>query len=309
MRIVYMGTPAFAIPPLRMLCESGRAPVLTVTRPDRRRDRGKKLQSPPVKELSAAYGIPVSQPEDLRRGGEFWDLLGSAAPDLIVVAAYGKILPKEILNLPNLGCVNIHASLLPAYRGAAPIQRAVINGERETGVTLMRMAEAMDAGDIIAAERTEIGDKTSADLFDELANMGAALLDRMLPSIEKGCAPRLPQDESKATYAPMIRKEEAHVDFSKSPREVCNLIRGMNPHPTAFVLCGDAALKLWEAAPLDLLSERPAGTVLSASDEGITVAAGGGAVRITVLQAPGKRPMSAADYLRGNKVRPGIVLT
>jgi methionyl-tRNA formyltransferase len=292
-----------------MLCESGRAPVLTVTQPDRRRDRGKRVHSPPVKDVSIAYGIPVLQPENLRRDAEFLELLAGAAPDLIVVAAYGRILPKEILDMPRLGCVNIHASLLPAYRGAAPIQRAVMDGERETGVTLMYMAEAMDAGDIIAAERTKIGEKTAAELFDELARMGAELLARMLPAIEAGCAPRIPQDESKVCYAPMIRKEEAHVDFSKSPHAVCNLIRGMNPHPTAFARYGDRVLKLWEAAPLALPSESPAGTVLSASDDGICVTAGGGAVRITVLQAPGKRPLRAAEYLRGNKISPGAVLT
>jgi methionyl-tRNA formyltransferase len=165
MKIVYMGTPDFAVPTLRVLCESGRAPVLTVTQPDRRRDRGKKLQSPPVKDLSIAYGVPVTQPENLRGDTEFWESLKNAAPELIVVAAYGKILPKEILELPRLGCVNIHASVLPAYRGAAPIQRAVINGESETGVTLMYMAEKMDAGDIIAAEKTEIGTKTAGELF------------------------------------------------------------------------------------------------------------------------------------------------
>jgi methionyl-tRNA formyltransferase len=302
-----MGTPEFAIPALRALCESGRAPALTVTQPDRRRDRGKKLQSPPVKDLSIAYGVPVAQPEGLR-DTEFWELLKSAAPELIVVAAYGRILPKEMLELPRLGCVNIHASALPAYRGAAPIQRAVINGESETGVTLMHMAEKMDAGDIIAIRRTEVGTKTSADLFAELAQMGAELLMETLPAIETGRAPRYPQDESKVCYAPAIRKEEARVDFSKSPREICSLIRGMNPDPTAFAQYGDRTLKLWEAVPMSLDFPRPAGTVLSVSEDGISVAAGDGAVRITVIQAPGKRPMRAADYLRGNKIDVGFVL-
>jgi methionyl-tRNA formyltransferase len=304
-----MGTPEFAIPPLRALCEAGHAPVLTVTQPDRPRDRGKRLRSTPVKDLSIAYGIPVLQPEALRGNAEFLKPLEDASPDLIVVAAYGKLLPKEMLELPRFGCVNIHASLLPAYRGAAPIQRAVMNGERETGVTLMHMAEAMDAGDIIAAERTEIGNRNAADLFDALSRMGAALLLRMLPAIEAGRAPRRPQDESGASYAPMIRKEEAHVDFSKSPHAVCDLIRGMNPHPTAFARCGDTVLKLWEAFPASLPAPRKAGTVLSASDDGISVAAGDGAVRVTVLQAPGRRPLRAADYLRGNKIELGTVLT
>jgi methionyl-tRNA formyltransferase len=259
--------------------------------------------------LSIARGIPVLQPENPQSDAEFSERLREVAPDLIVVAAYGKILPKEILDLPRFGCVNIHASLLPAYRGAAPIQRAVIDGARETGVTLMHMAEAMDAGDIIAAERTEIGDKTAGDLFAELSLMGAALLLRMLPSIEAGRAPRCPQDESGVCYAPMIRKEEAHVDFSKDPHAVCRLIRGMNPRPTAFAHYAGATLKLWEAVPSSLPAPRPAGTVVAASSAGISVAAGDGAVRITVIQAPGKRPVRADDYLRGNKIEIGAVLT
>jgi methionyl-tRNA formyltransferase len=282
---------------------------MTVTQPDRRRDRGKKLQSTPVKDLSIARGIPVLQPEKLRGDAAFWESLKAAAPDLIIVAAYGGMLPKEVLDLPRLGCVNIHASLLPAYRGAAPIQRAVIDGARETGVTLMYMAEALDAGDIMAAENTEVGEKTSGDLFEELSQMGAALLLGMLPDIEAGRAPRRPQDESRACYAPMIRKEEAHVDFSKDPHAICRLIRGMNPHPAAFARYGDKALKLWEAVPAPLSSPRPAGTVVAVSDAGISVAAGGGAVRITVLQAPGKRPVRAVEYLRGNKIEIGVVLT
>jgi methionyl-tRNA formyltransferase len=302
-----MGTPDFAVPPLLALCGSGHAPVLAVTQPDRRRDRGKKMQTPPVKDAAIAYGIPVAQPEKLRGNGEFWESLKAAAPDLIVVAAYGKILPNEILDLPRFGCVNIHASLLPAYRGAAPIQRAVMGGERETGVTLMYMAERMDAGDIMAVKKTEVGNKTAGDLFEELSLMGAELLTKTLPLVEAGRAPRRPQDESKASYAPMIRKEEARVDFSKGAREVCNLIRGMNPRPTAFTQCGDRVLRLWEAFPKDLNAPSPAGTVLSVSEDGISVAAGEGIVLITALQTPGKRPMRANEYLRGNKISTGIM--
>jgi methionyl-tRNA formyltransferase len=282
---------------------------MTVTQPDRRRDRGKKLQIPPVKELSIKYDIPVIQPENLANSAEFREPTEKAAPDLIVVAAYGRILPADVLRIPKLGCVNIHASLLPAYRGAAPIQRAVMNGERETGVTLMYMAEAMDTGDIIAARKTEVGNKTAGELFDELSLMGARLLADTLPSIEAGRAPRWPQDESKACYAPMIRKEEAHVDFSRDPREVCNLIRSMNPHPGAFARMGDAMLKLWEALPIPVMRPGPAGAVLSASSDGISVAAGDGAVRITVIQAQGKRPMRAAEYLRGNRINAGAIFT
>jgi methionyl-tRNA formyltransferase len=228
---------------------------------------------------------------------------------LIVVAAYGRILPPEILTLPRLGCVNIHASALPAYRGAAPIQRAVMNGERETGVTLMYMAETMDTGDIMAVRMTEIGNKTAGELFDELSQTGAELLMDMLPDIEAGRAPRRPQDESKACYAPMIRKEEAHVDFSRGSREICNLIRGLNPHPGAFAHLGDMAVKLWEARPEPLARSDPAGTVISVSADGISVASGDGAVRVTVIQAPGKRPMQVAEYLRGARLGAGVSFT
>jgi methionyl-tRNA formyltransferase len=282
---------------------------MTVTRPDSRRDRGKKLKPTPVKELSTEYGIPAAQPKDLRHDAEFRDSLKNAAPDLIVVAAYGRILPPDILALPRLGCVNIHASVLPAYRGAAPIQRAVMNGERETGVTLMYMAEAMDTGDIMAARTTEIGDKTAGELLDELSLLGASLLTDMLPDIEARRAPRRPQDERRASYAPMIRKEEAHVDFSRGSREICNLIRGMNPHPGAFAYMGDATLKLWNAHSESSAHSGPAGTVISVSADGIAVAAGDGAVRITVIQAPGKRPMRAAEYLRGAGMSAGAAFT
>ncbi|MDR1247291.1 MAG: methionyl-tRNA formyltransferase [Clostridiales Family XIII bacterium] len=309
MRIVYMGTPEFAVPPLRALCECGRAPVMTVTQPDRRRDRGKRLQSPPVKDMSGEYAIPVIQPLSLTNNTEFRELLTDAAPDLIVVAAYGRILPADVLSLPRLGCINIHASILPAYRGAAPIQRAVMNGERETGVTLMHMAETMDTGDIIAVRKTNIENKTAGELFDELSRMGARLLTDTLPCIETGRAPRRPQDESKACYAPMIRKEDAHVDFSKSSDAVCSLIRGMNPHPIAFARMGDAMLKLWEAFPIPVTRPGPAGTAVSISDDGISVAAGDGAVLITVIQSPGKRPMRVAEYLRGNKIHTGAIFT
>jgi methionyl-tRNA formyltransferase len=282
---------------------------MTVTQPDRRRDRGKKLQSPPVKKLSDELGIPVLQPDILKNNSEFLGALEAAAPDLIVIAAYGRILPAAALGLPRLGCVNIHASVLPAYRGAAPIQRAVMNGERETGVTLMYMAEAMDTGDIIAVSRTEVGGKTAGELFGELSQMGAELLMDLLPDIEAGRAPRRPQDESGVCYAPMIRREEARVDFSQGPDRVCNLIRGMNPHPVAFARMGDSLLKLWEAVPMPVTRPGPAGAVLSVSEDGILVAAGGGAALITVIQAPGGRPMRAAEYLRGRGIEEGAVFT
>jgi methionyl-tRNA formyltransferase len=303
-----MGTPDFALPPLEMLCKEGYAVPLAVTRPDQPRDRGKRVQSPPVKAWAEAQGIPVLQPESLRGNAEFAERLRAEKPDLIVVAAYGALLPEEILNLPGLGCVNIHASLLPKYRGAAPIQRAVLDGGAETGVSLMRMAEKMDAGNVIAARKTPIGRKTTAELFGELSQMGAALLRDKLPDIAAG-APGAAQDEAQATYAPRIRKEEAHIDFSKSPEEIERLIRGMNAWPGAYALYKGSVLKIWEAVPSEEPCEKPAGTILAASGEGITVAAGGRAVRLTVIQAQGKKAMQAADFMRGNKLEIQAVLT
>jgi methionyl-tRNA formyltransferase len=308
MRIVFMGTPDFAAAPLAALCEGGFDVALAVTRPDRPRDRGKKVQGTPVKETALAYGVPVAQPEALWGNREFLAALGGARADLIVVAAYGKILPKEILDAPPLGCVNIHASILPKYRGAAPIQRAVIDGEAETGVTLMHMCEEMDAGDIITTRRTAIGRKTSAELFRELSALGAAALLDTLPDIEAGRAGRRPQDHSAATYAPMIRKDEGHVDFTAPPERVERLVRGMNSHPGAFAMHGGAVIKLWEAEATGDRSGEPPGTVISATEEGVRVSAGGGVVIFTKLQAPGRKAMKAADFIRGSRIAAGEAL-
>jgi methionyl-tRNA formyltransferase len=253
-------------------------------------------------------GIPVLQPESLRGNEGFMEALRRAKPDLIVVAAYGRILPPEILGLPALGCVNIHASLLPAYRGAAPIQRAVLDGAEETGVSLMYMTEEMDAGDIIAVRKTPVGRKTAADLFGELSRLGAGLLTDLLPDIEAGRARGTPQDGSRATYAPAIRKEEGRVDFSKDPEEIERLTRGMTPWPGACFLYEGRMMKLWEAEALDRPCDLPAGSVVSTSEEGISVSAGGRQILLTRVQAPGKKPVRAADFVRGNKLKARSVL-
>jgi methionyl-tRNA formyltransferase len=308
MRIVFMGTPDFAAAPFAALCDGGVDVALAVTRPDRPRDRGKKTLGTPVKEAALIRGVPVAQPEALKGNREFMAALRAVGADLIVVAAYGKILPKEILELPPLGCVNIHASILPKYRGAAPIQRAVIDGAAETGVTLMHMCEEMDAGDIITTRRTAIGRKTSAELFRELSALGAEALLDTLPAIEAGRAGRQPQDHSAATYAPMIRKEDGHVDFTAPPERVERLVRGMNAHPGAFAMRGGGVIKLWEAEATGDKSGAPPGTVISASEEGVRVSTGGGVVIFTKLQAPGKKAMKAADFVRGNKIGAGEML-
>ena len=310
MRIVYMGTPDFAVPALEALAAAGCEIPLVVTKADARQGRGKKLQMCPVKEKALELGLSVISPEKLRGNAEALESIRSAAPDLIVVAAYGKIHPKSILDVPPLGCVNIHGSLLPKYRGAAPIQRAVINGETETGVTLMYMAEEMDAGDIIASEATPVGEKTSAELFEELSHMGAELLIRMLPYIENGTAPRTPQDESKVCFAPMVSKEEGAIDFSKDAASICALVRGMNSWPSAWTVLEGQVMKVHAARPGDgsAADGTPFGSVIKTDKTGIQVSCRGGSVVFTRIQLPGKKAMDASAWLLGNKIEIGTVL-
>jgi len=308
MKIVYMGTPEFAVPPLRKLCESGYQVELVVTQPDKARDRGKKVQFPPVKEKAQEHGIEVLQPESIRGNEEFITRIKGINPDLIVVAAYGKILPVELLQIPRLGCINIHASLLPKFRGAAPIHRSVIEGESATGVTLMYMEEGLDTGDMIAARTTEIGKKTTAELHDELSVMGADLLITSLPYIEKGINGKTKQDDSKATYAPMIFKQDGLVDFNKSPEEIERLIRGLNSWPGAYTIYHGEPMKLWQAEAVDEITNKPNGTILGVTNQGIKVAAGGRSLLLKRIQMPGKKAMDVSVYLKGNKIEVDEVL-
>lgn len=308
MKIVYMGTPEFAVPALNMLCEKGYEVALVVTQPDKARNRGKKIQFPPVKQEAISRGIPVAQPERFKNNDDFLQQIRSIAPDLIVVAAYGKLLPCELLNIPRYGCVNIHASLLPKYRGAAPIQHSILDGEKETGITLMYMAEGMDTGDMIASKRTPIDQKTAAMLYEELADLGGKLLLEIMPEIEKGTASRVRQDDSKATYAPMIFKKDGHIDFSKNPEEIERLIRGLNPWPGAYAEYGEQTVKFWEAEILDEAAKEPDGTIVRVSGKGLDIAAGGKTLRVTRLQMPGKKAMTVGDFLKGNQVRTGDLL-
>ena len=314
LRIVYMGTPDFAVPALEALAGSGHQVVLCVAKPDVPRDRGKKLQSCPVKQAAQALGIPVETPEKIRKNEEFLNRLEDLAPDLIVVAAYGKILPKAVLDVPRLGCVNIHASLLPKYRGAAPIHRAVINGDDETGISLMYMAQALDSGDVIAQRRTPVGEKTTGLLFDELASMGADLLIETLPALEEGTAGRTPQDESLATYAPMVFKEDGVIDFSKDARTVCCLVRGFCSWPTASTVYAGQVMKVHMAREAGRLSDicpggAAPGTVVKADKTGLYVACGGDtAAALTNIQMPGKKAMDVSAWLLGNRIEIGTVL-
>ncbi|MBR5000411.1 MAG: methionyl-tRNA formyltransferase [Firmicutes bacterium] len=308
MRIIYMGTPDFAVPALEALAKSEHDVVAVVTQPDKARDRGKKVQFTPVKEKALEYDIPVYQPEKVKTNEEFYQQLVELAPDLIVVAAYGKILPLSILELPKYGCVNIHASLLPKYRGAAPIHRSIINGDKTTGVTLMYMAEGMDTGDMIAKAETEIGLKTVEMMHEELADMGAKLLMETLPQLLDGTAPREPQKEEEATHAPMVFKQDGVLDYTKSAEALCCLVRGMNSWPVASTTYQGNVVKVWEAEVCEGEKELIPGEIVKVTKDAVYVACGEGILKITELQLQGKKRMDTAAFLRGYRVEAGTKL-
>ena len=303
MRIVFMGTPDFAASSLRGLLAASYDIAGVFCQPDKPKNRGHRLQPCPVKEAALAAGLEVYQPASLR-DGQALEVLRSLRPDLIAVVAYGRILPAEILDLPPLGCVNVHGSLLPKYRGSAPVQRAVLNGETVTGVTTMYLSPGMDEGDIIFSRETPIGpEETSGALMDRLAPLGAQLLVETLRAIEAGTAPRTPQDPARATYAPPLTKEEAPVDWTRGAREILCHIRGLQPWPCATAVLGGTEFRLFAAqASGREVSDAP-GAVVSAGKAGIEVACGGGtSVIVTELQAAGGRRMAASAYLAGHRL-------
>jgi len=308
MRLIYMGTPDFAVPPLEMLAEAGHEIAYVVTQPDAVRDRGKKVKFSPVKEKAIELGIPVLQPSRIRRNEEFAQTLRDASPDAAIVAAYGKILPKHILDIPKYGCLNIHGSLLPRFRGAAPIQAAIIAGDVETGITIMHMDEGLDTGDMLAKASTPVDSKNCEQLHDELAQMGGRLIVGTLADIEGALANAEKQDDALSTYAPMISKADGHIDFSQSPEEIERRMRAFDPWPGTFAEMNGKTFKLWRAEALDEASSAPEGTVIGAGKEGLDIAAGGRVLRVTQLQAPGKKRMETGDYLRGNSIEIGMVL-
>ncbi len=303
-----MGTPDFAVPCLEALIKSKHEVVAVFTQPDKKRGRGYKLAPPPVKELALRHGIAVFQPETLN-DEEVLRVISSLAPDLIVVVAYGKILPKAILALPERGCINVHGSLLPKYRGAAPIQCAVLNGENVTGVTTMYMDEGLDTGDILLRAETQIGEnETSGELFDRLSVMGAQLLLETLRKLEKGDIIREKQDDQKASYAPLLNKSLSKIDWNKPAAEVHNLVRGLNPWPVAETTLDGKVLKIYKTKPV-LLEDKAArpGEVVSLTP--FVVACGGGAaVEVLELQLESKKRMSSADFVRGYKLSVGATL-
>lgn len=306
MKIVYMGTPDFAVPSLEALVRAGHNVACVVTQPDAVRDRGKKVKFSPVKEKAVELGIPVLQPVKVRGDAEFLQQMQELAPDLIAVAAYGQILPKEILDLPKYGCLNVHGSLLPRFRGAAPIQRAIIEGDEETGITIMYMEEGLDTGDMLAKAATPIGKKTGQELHDELAQMGAELLVDTLEHLDS--LKREKQDDTLSTYAKMLSKKEGHLDFSQSPERLERTIRAFDPWPGSYGYLGDKMMKLWKAEVPGIQTDAADGTLVAAGDAGIDIAAGGGILRVTEIQMPGKKRVVVNAYLKGNSIEIGTVL-
>ena len=300
MRVVFMGTPDIAATCLNKIIEKGHQVVAVYTQPDRPKNRGMKLAFSPVKEVAIANDLPVYQPENFREE-ETVEQLRKLQPDVVAVVAYGRILPQNVLDVPTYGCINIHASLLPSYRGSAPYQWAVLDGLQETGVTAMYLCREMDAGDMIDTAKTQIGEnETAGELLDRLAVLGADLLDKTLVAIQNGTAERTVQDHSKATYAPMLDKTMCPIDFTKTALQVHNHVRGMNPWPVATMELQGKRFKVYETRPLEENSGAEPGTVLGLSKTGLKIACGEGVIEIRVLQAEGGKRMAAPDYFRGH---------
>jgi len=310
MRIAFLGTPDFAVPSLQMLIEEGYEVAGVFAQPDRPKGRGGKLTPPPVKVLAGAHDIPVFQPEKIRLP-EGHKMLKDLAPDLMITAAFGQILSKENLSVPPLGCINVHGSLLPKYRGAAPIQQAVIDGEKVTGVTTMLTDVGIDTGDMLLQKEIAIlPDETAGELFDRIAVLGAQVLRETLEALKAGTLRPVPQDETLATHCAMLKKEDGHVAFTKSSQQIHDLIRGVSPWPGAYGLLDGEVLKFWRArivSPEELNGRRGApGEILTADGKnGLIVATADGAVEILELQAAGAKRMEAKAYLRGKSLPAG----
>ena len=309
MKLVYMGTPDFAVPPLTALVEAGHEVAAVVTQPDKPKGRGKAVLMTPVKEKALSYGIPVYQPARVKKDEEFLKTLREINPDAIVVAAFGQILPKEILELPKYGCVNIHASLLPKYRGAAPIQWAVIDGEKESGITTMMMDVGLDTGDML--DRTVIPlaeDETGGSLFEKLSRAGGQLILKTLEALENGTAVRTKQPEEGATYAGMLDKSLGNIDWTQSAAKIERLIRGLNPWPSAYTGYKGKTMKLWAADVLEGTFEGVPGEIIKVEKERFLVRTGDGALAVKELQLEGKKRMDAASFLRGFSLEEGEIL-
>ena len=310
MNIVFMGTPDFAVESLKKIYEAGDNVLAVVSQPDKPSGRGMKLMPTPTKEFALEKDIKVYQPEKVKNNEEFINELESLNPDVMVVVAYGKILPEKVLQIPRYGCINVHGSLLPKYRGAAPIQWAIINGESETGVTTMYMDKGMDTGDMILKESILIEDNdTYGSLYEKLKVLGGELIVTTLSELEKGNVNREKQSED-FTMAPMIFKEDCKIDWSKTAFEIKNLVRGVNPAPGAWTTLGDKVYKIWECEEVEetIFSEKTGTVLVANSKDGLVISTGKNAVKVNVIQAPNSKRMNILDYLRGNSIEVGSVM-
>lgn len=308
MKIVFMGTPDIAVGCLQKIIDEKHEILGVVTQPDKPVGRGKKMGMPPVKELALKYDIPVYQPIKAR-DEEFVQVLRKLNPDLIVVVAFGQILPKSILDIPKLGCVNVHVSLLPKYRGAAPINWVIINGEEKTGVTTMYMDEGLDTGDMILTSEFALDDEiTAGELHDIMKEEGALLLKQTIDLIAKGEAPRIPQNHEEFTYAPMMNKTLGQIDFSKSAKEIHNLVRGVNPWPSAYTTYKGQTMKVWKTNVLNETSDKHPGTILKVDKEGIRVSTKDNVLLIKEIQMPGKKRVLVEEYIKGNSIETNEIL-
>ncbi|MDI6687843.1 MAG: methionyl-tRNA formyltransferase [Desulfobacterales bacterium] len=307
-KIIFMGTPDFAVPALTALHNNKYDVILVVTQPDRPKGRGRKPVSSPVKEAAAQLGYDVIQPVSIKTD-EFANNVIKLKPDMFVVSAFGHILPKSILELPKIGALNIHASLLPKYRGAAPIQWAIINGEKETGVTIMLMDEGLDTGDILFTSKIQIfPDDTSATLHNRLADLGADLLIKTLKAIEADNINPIPQDHTIATYAPMLKKKDGHINWEMAAEKLEAFIRGMTPWPGAFAFCDNTRLKIFSSKPIMIPVDKTPGTVLKGFPDELRIATGKGALSILEIQGQSGKRLLIKDFLRGFKMPVGTVL-
>ena len=302
MRILFMGTPDFSVPTLQTLIDSKHEVIGVVTQPDKPRGRGKKVTYSPIKEVAIQNNIEVYQPQKVREE-QFMDKLREMNPDLIVVIAFGQILKKDLLELPKYGCINVHASLLPKYRGAGPIQWSIINGEKETGITTMHMDVGLDTGDMILKESVIIENSdTYGTLHDKLSLIGAKVLLDTIEQIEKGIAPRIKQNDDESTYAPMLSKELGKIDWTKGAEEIERLIRGLNPWPSAYTSLDGKTLKIWQAKVTDTSSEGTVGEVVKVTKDAIVIKTGTKDLALTEIQLQGKKRMATEAFLKGYKL-------